>query len=121
FAAGFLVERIEVERALTLVAQQLNERRSTFFLCRLELALAYPNQVHLQGFRENRLGIPAIGTRQGQINDSVFGPLSIRSARVYPKRDGRTPHFDGFFTTRRNAAAPADTTVGRSPSVPAAS
>jgi len=47
-APGGFIQPIEVERAVALVTEELHERRATFLLGRLELALGDPKQVHLE-------------------------------------------------------------------------
>jgi hypothetical protein len=71
--AGILLEGIDVNRAVALVAQEFDHRWPALFLRGLELAVSHTDQVHLQRFDEKILGIPAIGTRQRQNRDSVSG------------------------------------------------
>jgi hypothetical protein len=105
FAAGIFVERVEVHRSFTLVAEQLDERGSTLFLGRLQLFLGDPQQVHLEGLGEEILGIPAIRTRQGQIFDSVSGRLRPSPARVYPNPCVQSP---GFVIQSTRKSSPYD-------------
>src|SRR5262249_56352990 len=66
FPPRLLVERIRVYRAVTLVAQHFHESRTSFFQRRLHLAFSHPQEVHLKGFHEEILGVPAIRTRKRQ-------------------------------------------------------
>jgi hypothetical protein len=65
-AARRLVERVEVDRAITLVAQHLDQGRTALFLRRLELAIGHPQELHLEGLDEKIFGIPAVRTRKRQ-------------------------------------------------------
>ena len=77
FAAARFVEGIQIERGVTFVAQQLDQRRPAFFEGRLELPVGDPQQMHLQRFDQKIFSIPAIRTRQRQIS-TPFGPAPRR-------------------------------------------
>jgi hypothetical protein len=62
-----LVERVQLYGAIALIAQDFDERWSTFFLRWLHLPAVETEQVHLQGLDQEVLGIPTIRTRQRQI------------------------------------------------------
>lgn len=47
-ALGAVVERIEIERAVALVAEQFHERWTALFLRRLKLRIGDPQQMHLE-------------------------------------------------------------------------
>jgi hypothetical protein len=81
-AVGALVERVEIEGALALVAQQFDQRGAPLFQGRLQLAVIDAEQMHLQRLDQEILGIPAIGTRQRQNCDSVR-PMQSGQPRVY--------------------------------------
>jgi len=68
-----VVEAVKVNRAVTLVAQNLDECRPALFLGRLQTALRDAEQVHLQRFHQEIFGIPAIRTRKRQ-NLTPFRP-----------------------------------------------
>jgi len=74
-AARRLIERLEVEGAIALVAQELEECWAAFFLGGLNLTVIDTHQVHLQGLNQEVLGIPAIRTRQRQVT-TPCGPLA---------------------------------------------
>ena len=53
--SGVLVETVEVDRAVTLVAQDLNQRGPSFFGRWLQLPVGDPQEVHLKGLDEKIL------------------------------------------------------------------
>ncbi len=73
FAAGTFLDGLEVDRAVAFVTQKLDERGTTLFLGRLQLAIGHANELHLQGLDEEILRIPAVRTRKRQNEVSVSG------------------------------------------------
>ena len=67
FAPSAVVERIEIERAVALVTQHLDQRRPALFLRRLELAIGDPQQMHLQGLDQKFSAFPQFGHVRGKI------------------------------------------------------
>jgi hypothetical protein len=65
-APGRLLEIVQVQRAVALVAENLDECRPALFLRRLGLPVDDTQQVHLQRLDEEIFGITAIRTRQRQ-------------------------------------------------------
>jgi len=61
-----VIESRHVDGAVALVAQHFHYRGQTLFRGRLELAVHYAQQMHLQGLDQKILGVSAIRTRQGQ-------------------------------------------------------
>jgi len=59
-----VAEAFEVERGITLVAQEFDQRRPAFLHRRLNLTLGDPHEVHLERFGEEVFSVAAIRTRQ---------------------------------------------------------
>jgi hypothetical protein len=66
FPPGVLVERLKVDCAVALVAEQLDQGRTPLFLGRLHLSVRHTEKLHLQRLDEEILGIPAIRARERQ-------------------------------------------------------
>ena len=63
--ATFVVAKaFEVERGIALVAQKFDQSWPAFFHWRLNLALGYPDEVHLERLGEEVFSVAAIRTRQ---------------------------------------------------------
>jgi hypothetical protein len=61
-----LIEPVEVNGAVALIAQNLDKRRTAFLGGWLQLPISDPQEVHLEGLDEKILGISTIRTREGQ-------------------------------------------------------
>ncbi len=90
-ATRLVVESVEIDRAVTLVTEQLDKGRAPLLLRRLQLIVSHPHEVHLERLDQEILGIPAIRTRQRQVK-TPFRAWSVlaRQARVYPIHYGLT-------------------------------
>jgi hypothetical protein len=54
-SSGVLVERVQIDGAVTLVAQDLNQSRATFLRGWLQLPVCDPQEMHLEGLDEKIL------------------------------------------------------------------
>jgi hypothetical protein len=64
FATFIVAKTFEIERGITLVAQEFDQGRPSFFHGRLNLALGDPHEVHLERLGEEVFSVAAIRTRQ---------------------------------------------------------
>jgi len=80
--ATVLVERVEIDGAVALVAQDFDKGWPAFFLRRLQLPVSDAQQMHLQRLDEKILGIPTVRTRERQ-NQSPSRALTATPSRVY--------------------------------------
>lgn len=96
FAARVLVEVVQVERAVTLVAQDLDKGWPALFLRRLQLTVGNAQELHLQRLGEKILGIPAIRTRERQnrlhLGRSTVLPGQSLSQPIHGRRE-KNRHF----------------------------
>lgn len=63
-ASFFVGEIFEVEGRVTLVAQEFDQRRPSFFHGRLDLTLGDAHKVHLERLGEEVFSVTAVRTRQ---------------------------------------------------------
>ena len=85
-ASRGLIESIEIDGTVALIAQYLDKGGSALFLRWLELAVGHAQEMHLQGFDQKILGIPTIRTGQRQNSTPQRGNGASMKPGFVPNR-----------------------------------